>query len=246
MKTYSKSIWRWLAGLSAAALMGGCTSLENSGPRTNLVPPESEPPGVLGQPPVVDWLAACDTVARDLTMASVFQTAQSPQVIEIKPIDNQTGMPIDCKIFPETIRGRIIESGNPMIAFRDEMAADQVIEERVNQSDEPLSVSQSRGMRHGTRKPVGPPSEGRVIEEWDSSDTIAGERNTEVSTKVAKADYFLNGKVFAQNESNQESFNTGRRYYQFQFRLTDARTSLIKWEKIYRVMREGTLAPVSR
>jgi PBP1b-binding outer membrane lipoprotein LpoB len=62
-----------------------------------------------------------------------------------------------------------------------------------------------------------------------------------VSGKVANVDYFLNGKLYSQNEKELGTGNTGLRYYQFQFRLTDARTTLIVWEEEYLVKRSGVL-----
>lgn len=247
MKRFFKPIIRMFAGVFSVAVLSGCTSLDNnvSGPTSRRDPGRENPFAELGQPLVVDWFAACDIIARDLTLASVFQYAQEPKVVEIRPIENQTGRALDCKIYSETIRAKIIGNGNRMIAFRDEMA-DQIIEERVNQSDEPLIVTQTQVIGRQERQSSGPPSEGRLMETRDYANTIQGERKTQVSTKVANVDYFLNGKAYAQSEPLGGAQNSGSRYYQFQFRLTDAHTRLIVWEKYYRVMREGDLAPILR
>lgn len=225
---------------------GGCMSLSSRPSVTNqrAVSDEISDP-LLGRPPVVDWQAACDTIARDLVLASVFQTATRPQVVEIKPIENQTGVDIDCKIYPETIRAKIVESGNSRIAFRDEAAASQIVDERASQSGDPVVVDRASTQKARTRKRVGPASDGLPLEESEILETKTVRATSSVSGLVAAADLFLNGKVYAENEQTAGNQQRGYRYYQFQFRLSDARTGLIKWEKSYRVKREGALSSAS-
>ena len=52
--------------------------------------------------------------------------------------------------------------------------------------------------------------------------------------------YFLTGLIYSAREVRRAGDPVGMRYFQFQFRMTDARTNIIVWEKEYPVKREGT------
>jgi PBP1b-binding outer membrane lipoprotein LpoB len=62
----------------------------------------------------------------------------------------------------------------------------------------------------------------------------------EIAKKVADADYFLTGFVYSTKEVTSTGALQGTRYFQFQFRMTDAQTNIIVWEKEYPVKRQGT------
>jgi len=88
--------------------------------------------------------------------------------------------------------------------------------------------------------------DGRIIQEAKRSEVNTASQTASVSGQMADTDYFLNGKAYAQSERSVVAGSAGLRYYQFQFRLTDARTGIIEWEKMYRVKREGVLERVRR
>ena len=57
--------------------------------------------------------------------------------------------------------------------------------------------------------------------------------------RVADADYFLTGLIYSTKEVQAANAPRGMRYFQFQFRVTDAQTNIIVWEKEYPVKRQG-------
>ncbi|MCW5211037.1 hypothetical protein VU03_04875, partial [Desulfobulbus sp. N3] len=61
----------------------------------------------------------------------------------------------------------------------------------------------------------------------------------EIEKRVADVDYFLTGLVYSTTEVARERVEQGTRFFQFQFRLTDAQTTIIMWEKEYTVKREA-------
>jgi PBP1b-binding outer membrane lipoprotein LpoB len=234
--------------LAGSLLLFGCSSVRPPHPgTTNRLPDEQEPSRpVLDKPLVADMLAACDAVARDLIESSVIQTAEHPLLVEIRPIENGTDAKIDCKIYTETIRNKIIQSKCPKIAFRDETARPEVILERINQMDQDYAVTEkSESTSKKERVQSGPIKDGQPL-----PDTPAVEKNTSVqkekttknrsgavSGKLAEVDYFLKGKLYTQNEMSAGALDASLRYYQFSFYLTDARTGLMPWAKTYSVKR---------
>ena len=237
--------------LAAGLLFSSCSSVRPPTPaKTTQRAVESEPTRpVLDKPLVADMLAACRVVVEDLIGSEILQDAKHPMVIEISAIENATGAAIDCKIYPEIIRSKIIESKCPMIVFRDEKARGQVLQERVNQTDQDYSVT-DRAESTNTTKRVSLLRDGQVIDnstpaarnvEKDRR-SISMTRSGAVSGKVADVNYFLNGKLYSQNELEAGVRDVGMRFFLFEFHLTDARTGLMPWAKTYRVKREGVLA----
>ena len=238
--------------LAAGMLFSSCSSVRPPTPtRTSQRPVESEPARpVLDKPLVADMFAACGIVVEDLIGSEILQNAERPLVIEISAIENATGAAIDCKIYPEIIRSKIIESRCPKIVFRDEKARSQVVRERINQMDQDYSVTEkSESIKKTKRVRTGPPRDGQLMEdaspvERDTAiekENITKTRSGTVSGKVADVDYFLNGKLYSQNELEAGARDVGMRFFLFEFHLTDSRTSLIPWAKTYRVKREGVL-----
>lgn len=190
---------------------------------------------VLDTPQVNDLLTACDVMARDLVFSGIVQRADHPLVIEIKPFQNNTGTPIDLLIIPQTIRAKILESGSGKLAFRDGSARVDIIEERVNQTDQPRTFEQNTSIR----RPAG--SAGQPLTDSSTANAEVKGSGT-VSGQLATADYFLFGKIYAQDEKPGQGYTRGMRYFQFHAWLTDTRTGLIVWEKTYRVKREGVIS----
>ena len=214
-------LYRVGMGFVVAAAIAGCTT-------TN--PPQEPPqePIAFGQPLTVDWLAACDTIARDLVMATVFQKAETPQVVEIKPIANSTGVQLDCTVYPEMIRAEIIKSGNTKILFRDNAEASST-------PTTPTVIETNQDIRPGHIQPQC----GNTGSLLRGNGDDAG--NWGETAEVAGVDYYLNGKVYAQNDTATGRGSTTLRYYRFQFRLTDAKKRLIAWESFYQVQRKSGL-----
>lgn len=237
-------------GCALALLLVGCqTKLQSPQPRQTDRRELTERPAnaYLAIPSVMDFLAACDMLARDMVMASVVQMADKPIVLEIKPIENKTGKEMDLTIFPQTIRGMINKQGVYNIIFRDENAREQIFSERVNQSDdlilvndhsETLTRTKTRTSFHDKYGVGSLPPKQAV----DTDSVRQTDRMTEVSSKIADVNYFLNGFIYAVNEMGVGMTDSGYRYFQMQFRLTDSRSGLVVWENMYQIKREGALA----
>lgn len=233
-----------VTALSAPALLGGCTTQGKSRPEVTqrrAVDAELANQNI-GEPSVKDFLATCDVMARDLVMCAVVQNAKLPVVVEVKPVENKTGRAMDLTIYPQTIRGMILKQGPNRIAFRDETARKDIIAERTNQSDDPVNVTQdstySKTTVQNTVGGVGTP----IAVARNDQDTTTINKTTSVLGKIADTDYFLNGFIYAANETQAGVTARGFRYYRFQFRLTDARSGIVVWENDYEVKKAGALA----
>jgi len=195
----------------------------------------------LGTPTVKDFVSACDLMARDLVMSSVVQTADRPIVVEIKPIENKTGQDMDLTIYPQTIRGYINKQGVRRIAFRDETARSQIVPERIEQEGSPVVVHDSSTTTTSKSVAGNKYSLGMPPDRINDKSKRTTDRTAEVSSKVADVDYFLNGLIYATSESSGRFRDTGFRYFQFQFRLTNARTGIVEWENMYQIKLAGDL-----
>jgi hypothetical protein len=65
-----------------------------------------------------------------------------------------------------------------------------------------------------------------------------------MKSKVAEADYFLRGIIYQIKERNAQNPDEGMNYFQFQFRVVDARNGLIVWEKMLDSKMEGEYQPL--
>jgi PBP1b-binding outer membrane lipoprotein LpoB len=235
--------------VGASCLLFGCSSVRPPNPKsTSLRPNEQEPSQpILNKPLVADMLAACDAVARDLIESTVIQTAERPVVVEIRAIENATDAPLDCKIYTENIRNKIIQARCAKIAFRDETARPEVIQERINQMDQDYTVTErSESTNRSARvRTNGPVKDGQLLPDGpvagkstsQQEDKLTMNRSGTVAGKLADVDYFLKGKLYAQNEMGAGARDEGTKYYQFAFFLTDARTGVMPWAKTYGVKR---------
>jgi len=61
-----------------------------------------------------------------------------------------------------------------------------------------------------------------------------------VKSKVAAADYFLRGIIYQINERHAHRPEEGMSYFQYQFRVVDARSGIIVWEKMLSNKMEGS------
>ena len=65
------------------------------------------------------------------------------------------------------------------------------------------------------------------------------QQSARVKSRLAPADYFLRGIIYQVKEIDAAKPQTGMNYFQFQFRMTDARSGLIVWEKMMAYKMEG-------
>ncbi len=231
-----------LLGVAVMVCMNACASPDKPVSTHRALQEEPREP-YLAAPLVDDFLAVCDLMARDLVLCSAVQSAEEPVVVEIKPMENHTGEPLDLSIYPRTVRGIIQRMGEAPILFRDETARAQVIDERIEQTDEPIIVGDhAEETRRRTSVDLGSSLEvGTLLPSTDEERHRTSHRVTEVSGKLRDVDYFLNGFVYGMNEMNVGQETQGFRYLQFQFRLTDSKTGIIVWEQMYQVKRKGDL-----
>ena len=82
---------------------------------------------------------------------------------------------------------------------------------------------------------VGSPIQRTEQSQQDTTMTETGD----VSQRVADIDYFLTGLIYSTTEVAATGADQGMRYFQFQFRLTNAQTNIIMWEKEYLVKRQA-------
>ncbi len=237
--------------LLTGCLMSGCTTVRGVDPdRTRRVENRDEPRNrVLDKPSVQEFLSACDYLSRDLANSALIQYADRPVVIEISPMVDRTGQGLDVSIYGQTMREKLMQMGHGKIAFRDEESRENIIAERIDQSDTPIVVTSSEtttttGSRRISRPGgfKGPGGTGTSFDVTETGDTtVEKNQQAEVSGKIADVDYFLCGFVYLQDERTAGRRRRGFRYYRFQYRLTDARTSLIAWEKRYDLKNVGAL-----
>ena len=211
---------------------------------------EDEPPGiVMHSPSVLQLKVACDQLARDLARSSLVQGATEPIVIEIRPMVDKTDQGLDVTTFPQMIREKLVSAGIENIVFRDEEVREDIIEERIEQSDSSVHVRSKKTSeivdtgatsRRGKYTRVRPGTPFNTTEEHKT--TVTKDRDAEVSSKIAEVDYFLKGFIERQDERTAGRRDRGYRYYRFQFRLTNARDGTVAWERYYDDKRFGALS----
>ncbi len=184
---------------------------------------------------VEDLRTTADLMARDLVVQPFLTQHKTPPVVAVKPIENKTDFPIDPDIFQKTIRVKLMEKAAGQILFRDEVSRAYTVEERVKQSGKVVLSTTAVHSRISRPTRVGAP-----LLSMDSGEvkTMTTEKG-EASSKVADTNYFLTGFIYSMKESVGSNAVRGNRYFQFQFRLTDAQNNIIMWEKEYTVKRHA-------
>ena len=226
--------------LSLIIVLGGCAAtVPTPAARvTNRVAPTQALPGaILDQITVEDLRVTCDLMARDLIMQEFVYAKKSTPIMAVKPIENKTDLTIDPDIFQKTIRVKLMEKSGGRILFRDEESYKYTLDERVKQSDGKVQITTTT-TRTRTQAPtrVGQPLN---VQKQAQTDTRI-EDEAEVEKKVADIDYFLTGLIYSSTEVAAQNAPQGMRYFQFQFRVTDASTNIIMWEKEYLVKRQAS------
>lgn len=213
----------------------GCTRTTLITDRT--APQQPLPQAMLNQITVEDMRVTADTMARDLVVQEFLYTRPHTAVVAVKPIENKTDLTIDPDIFQKTIRVKLMERGGGRILFRDEESYRYTLDERMKQSGKVQISSTTTRTRTQNPTQLGAPVTPNTQTQSQTNTTITDEG--EVEKKVADADYFLTGLIYSTTESVAANAPQGMRYFQFQFRLTDAQSNIIMWEKEYQVKRQG-------
>ncbi len=201
---------------------------------------------------VQQFRRVCDVLARNLVIQSFVTHASRPPVVTVRKLENKSEIDIDESIFQETIRAKLIEYSRGLILFRDDASYRDIIVEKARQNSGEIQVSMTDSM-------VETRTVDRIRErEFDGGSLSGsygkheGDKNIEqvhkvemmqeatVKSKVAAADYFLRGIIYQINERHANRPEEGMSYFQYQFRVVDARTGIIVWEKMLSSKMEGS------
>ncbi len=193
---------------------------------------------------VARFRSVCDMLARNLVVQAFITRSYNPPVITIRKLQNKTGIEIDEHIFQETIRAKLMEYSQGAVLFRDDESYKDILQERIRQSSEEVTITMSDSV-------VETKTYDRIKErEYDSGSLSAGSGSFEktknieeesememsqtgtVKSRVAAVDYFLRGIIYQVKERNVNKPESGMNYFQYQFRVVDARSGLIVWEKM--------------
>lgn len=206
---------------------------------------------------VQQFRRVCDVMARDLVLQAFVTRSARPPVITIRKLQNKTGSEIDEQIFQETIRVKLIENARGSVLFRDDESYQDIIEERARQSSGEVSVTltdtvvttqtadrvKEREFDGGSLSGSFGKGEGTINVERETKKEMT--QSASVKSRVASADYFLRGIIYQVKERHANRPEEGMAYFQYQFRVTDARSGLIVWEKMVSSKMEGTYqAPI--
>jgi PBP1b-binding outer membrane lipoprotein LpoB len=193
------------------------------------------PNAMLDQLTVEDLRVTADLMARDLVIQPFLYNRGPTAIVAIKPIENKTSLTIDPDILQKTMRVKLMEKSGGRLLFRDEFSHQYTINERLKQSGKVQVSSTSTRRRTSNSFRLGQPIQ---VTEQVQTDTVQTDHGEAVK-RVADVDYFLTGLVYSSTEVARQGSNQGMRYFQFQLRLTDARSNIIMWEKEYAVKREA-------
>lgn len=193
---------------------------------------------------VAQFRFVSDMMARDLIRQPFVVQASRPPIVTIRKLENKTGVYIDEQIYQETIRVKLMENSGGLLLFRDDASYKDIIKERVRQSNEELIVtltdtelgSKTRNRikerEYETGSLSGDSGTGEITDNFEEETTMDMNQTASVKSKVAAADYFLRGIIYQVNEKDMTKKNSGMSYFQYQFRVVDARSGLIVWEKM--------------
>ena len=200
---------------------------------------------------VKDFEATCDQMARALILQPFIQSSPEPPIISIRPIENKTGLSMDLEIFQETIRVKLVKHSQGRVLFRDDKSRRDIIMERAQQDSE-VSVKTIDEMieEKFAAKPGNPQNSGGFggagsgqVERQGQISASQIKGQTRTSGRLAEVDYFLRGLIFSTVEPDRNDPRVGFRYWQFQFRVVDARTGVVVWEDLYRTKAWGQYKP---
>jgi len=260
-------ITRFLLWLSIAMLLWGCAGDQSQiDEQRSKLPTQSQIRPITALPlevfadtiTVQQFRWVCDIMARDLATQAFILRSPRPPVITIRRIQNKTGIKIDEQIFQETIRAKLIENCRGTVLFRDDESYADIIQEKARQGSDQVTVTLTDSIVHtktidrvrerefdgGLLSSSYGKAENTGNTEYESKFEMS--QTATVRSKVAPADYFLRGIIYQVNEPHANRPEEGMSYFQYQFRVVDARTGLIVWEKMVSTKMEGQyMAPSS-
>ena len=193
----------------------------------------------------------CDAMARSLVYQPFIARSSRPPVITIRKLQNKTGLELDEQIFQETIRVKLMENAGGLVLFRDDVSFDDIMEERVRQSGEEITVTLTDSMvstrtydrvkerEFQTGSLSGTTGSGEQSANIEKKHEVDMSQTASIKSKIAAADYFLRGIIYQVKERDVNNPDKGMNYFQYQFRLVDARNGLIVWEKMLSSKMEG-------
>lgn len=214
-------------------------------PATQYRPIEALPGEVAAETLTVgQFRRVCDILARNIIVQSFITRASQPPIITIRKLENKTGQEIDEQIFQETIRVKLIENAAGSVLFRDDASYKDIIKERMRQGSGEINVTltdsmtESRGYERSKEREYESGSLSGLSGATDKSATRDEEsemrmrQSGKVKSRIAEADYFLRGLIYQVKEPNVNNRKRGMNYFQYQFRIVDARNGIIVWEKM--------------
>lgn len=255
----------WICACMLGVMGAGLLAC-SSGPRGRVALPaqqtqrraiEALPPEIYADTVTVqDFRRVCDALARDLVTQPFITRSGKPPVITIRKLANKTSVMIDEEIFQETIRVQLMEHSRGAVLFRDDDSYRDIVQERLRQSSSEIEVTLTDSVVSKNTRQRGRDLEfdrGSLSGQnrhasdsglQDAEQEIDLEQSASVSGKVAQADYFLRGLIYQLRETDARSPDQGMSYFQYQFRVVDARSGIIMWEKMLDTKLMGTYAPV--
>ncbi|MDM8543723.1 hypothetical protein QUF90_21830 [Desulfococcaceae bacterium HSG9] len=244
--------YSWLI-LCMVVMLAGCASPPTITPKkTQFRPIEALPTEVASDTmTVLQFRKVCDQMARNMIIQPFVSQSPRPPVVTIRKLENKTGIEIDESIFQETIRVKLMEYAGGRVFFRDDASYKDILKERMQQSSNEVNMTLTdttvmtrENERFAERKfeggslsgmSKGGGKEQNIREEQEVTISQTGK----VKAKVAGADYFLRGIIYQLKEEDVNRRGQGMNYFQYQFRVVDARTGLIAWEKMLSSKMEG-------
>ena len=193
----------------------------------------------------------CDMLARDLVIQPFVARSSYPPVMTIRRLQNKTELELDEQIFQETIRVKLMESSRGAVLFRDDDSYKDIIQERLRQSSQEITVTMTdtvvetktfdrikeREFESGSLSGSLSDAEQTInVDEQSETELI---QTGSVKSRIAAADYFLRGIIYQVKEKDAFNPDRGMNYFQYQFRVVDARSGLIVWEKMLDSKMEG-------
>ena len=201
---------------------------------------------------VQQFRRVCDVMARNLVLQSFVTHASRPPVVTIRKLENKADIEIDESIFQQTIRVKLIENSRGLILFRDDASYRDIIVEKARQNSGEIQVTltdsmvETRTVDRIREREFDGGSLSASFGKNEGAKNIEHERKVEmmqeatVKSKVAAADYFLRGIIYQINERHAHRPEEGMSYFQYQFRVVDARSGIIVWEKMLSNKMEGS------
>lgn len=240
--------------ICCAGILAACASKpEPLFPRSQWRPIEALPTEVFADSlTVTKFREVSDVLARDLVIQPFVTQASKPPVIAIRKLENKTNLPIDDTIFQETIRVKLMQHAGGTVLFRDDVSYRDIIKERTQQTGGDVTVTltdsvvQTKTKDHLNEREYEAGALSGQGGAFEQAENVEDESNMQmeqtgtVKGKVADADYFLRGIIYQMDERNAASqVPGGMTYFQYQFRVVDARSGLIVWEKMLDSKMEG-------